>query len=106
MTLPDETTETYEVREVVSRFTNATEFEDAVEAVENHGIDRADISMIASHDAVQKKLGHHYSSLSQIEEDGSVPQTYLPLATTLRKAKRRPLVCRHISAAPVQALQS
>ncbi|NRD89071.1 hypothetical protein C8024_05845 [Sphingopyxis sp. BSNA05] len=74
MTQPDETTETYDVREVVSRFTNADQFENAVDALQEQGVDRADISMIASHDAVKKKLGHLYNSSGDLEDERSVPQ--------------------------------
>lgn len=66
---------TYEVREVVAEFHDVDAFEDAVERVERAGIDRSAINMIASHDAVERKLDNHYEPMREIEEDGRVPQT-------------------------------
>lgn len=74
MTQADETMNSYEVREVVARFEDAIKFEDVVEVLEENGIDRAKISMIASHDTVKKKLGHLYLDIKELEENGSVPQ--------------------------------
>ncbi|MBD1548918.1 hypothetical protein [Roseibium aggregatum] len=65
----------YKVRELVARFDDAETFEDAVEQVEMAGIDRADISMIASQDAIVEKLGHIYRNVRDLEDDARVPQT-------------------------------
>ncbi|WP_346900441.1 hypothetical protein [uncultured Roseibium sp.] len=71
----DRSDDTYTVRELVARFDDAQDFEDAVEKVEMAGIDRADISMIASHDAIVEKLGHIYRNVRDLEDDARVPQT-------------------------------
>jgi len=74
MAQTDEVMNSYEVREVIARFEDASKFEDVVEVLEENGIDRAKISIIASHDAVKKKLGHLYHNARELEENGSVPQ--------------------------------
>lgn len=66
---------TAKVREVVARFDDAEKFESAAEAVEMAGIDRSAISMMASEQAVEEKLGHRFARTESLEDDGAVPQT-------------------------------
>lgn len=73
--MTDRSDDTYEVREVVAEFTDPDMLEDTVESLERAGLDRSDISMMATYDAVTKKLGHLYASVSEVEDDGDVPQT-------------------------------
>jgi len=87
MSTSGDTIQPYKVREVVARFEDATKFEDAVEAVERAGIDRSRISMMASHDAVEKKLGHLYIKSSELEEDGTVPQAIFASRHDLAEGK-------------------
>lgn len=54
----DEAPTSYTVREVVARFMDADAFEEAVEALEFSGVNRTNISILASYDAVSEKLGH------------------------------------------------
>ncbi|TNE34396.1 MAG: hypothetical protein EP348_11000 [Alphaproteobacteria bacterium] len=75
MSTPLETdTKAHEVREVVARFDSAEAFETAIEAVEEAGIDRAAINMMASSDAVEKKLGHLYRSTADYENEEKTPE--------------------------------
>ena len=78
---------TYDVRETIARFETAEAFETAVEALENSGIRRDRINMIASHDAVQKKLGHVYASIHDVEADQRLPQTIYEDKRDLRGEK-------------------
>lgn len=74
MNLPDGRLLTYEVREVVAYFADVTGFESAVEALERHGIRRAHINMMGSHDAVKEKLGHHFLGGMEVDAESSAPQ--------------------------------
>ncbi len=74
MNLPDGRLLTYEVREVVAYFGDVTGFESAVEALERHGIRRAHINMMGSHDAVKEKLGHHFLGGMEVDAESSAPQ--------------------------------
>ncbi|MAZ04410.1 MAG: hypothetical protein CMN56_14855 [Sneathiella sp.] len=74
MSTPDKDNETYTVREVVGRFDDTTQFEDAIESVEKSGTDRAAINMMASHDAVKAKLGHRYESIAEFKDTQNIPR--------------------------------
>jgi len=50
--------ETNEIREAVGVFQTAPQLEAAIEELEENGFDRAEISLLASDDAVRQKLGH------------------------------------------------
>lgn len=65
----------YTVREVAARFDDPDLFEDAVETLEVAGVDRADISMLGSRKAVEKKLGHRFRRTADLEDDSAIPQT-------------------------------
>lgn len=74
MTVYDETITTYTVREVIAGFHSADSFEQAVEKLEQSGFDRDSIHMMASHDAVQNKLGNHFTAKSSVQDGSSLPQ--------------------------------
>lgn len=74
MASTDDSPYQYEVREVVGTFENALSFEDAIEELEVSGMDRADISMLASQKSVEEKLGHLYHKTSELGDEGRVPQ--------------------------------
>lgn len=75
MTKTDSELGYYEVREVIARFDNLTQFESAVELLEDSGISSDTIHMMASHDAVRKGLGHRFDQTSRIDYESSAPQT-------------------------------
>ncbi|MBL4543596.1 MAG: hypothetical protein JKP97_17680 [Rhodobacteraceae bacterium] len=64
----------YEVREVLGYFHNADAFESAVAAVEEVGIRRDAINLMASHDAVREKLRGHFTAVGEISENEILPQ--------------------------------
>ena len=88
MSIKDETIHAYEVREVVSSFHDAKQFESAVQALEDSGITREAINMIASHDAVKKKLHDHFKPIGHINEDDEVPQTIFTDRHEIKSGKR------------------
>lgn len=69
-----ETINTYEVREVIAGFHSSEDFEKAVARLEESGFKRDAINMMASHDAVKRKLGRHFVAGMKIDEDESIPQ--------------------------------
>lgn len=60
------------VREVVGVFRDESAFEAAVDDLQENGFDRADISLLASEQAILDKLGHAYRKVSELEDDGAV----------------------------------
>ena len=74
MSARDPAISTYEVREVIAGFHAAKAFEDAVAKLESSGFKRDSINMLASHDAVKRKLGGHFAANTKIDEDESLPQ--------------------------------
>ncbi|SME90371.1 hypothetical protein SAMN06265365_101307 [Tistlia consotensis] len=83
----DKILEAYPVREVVARFEEARAFEDAVDLVERHGVDRAAVSMMASREAVQQKLGHRFRLSSELEDEPAVPQSVFSNRYEIAEAK-------------------
>ena len=66
---------TIEIREAVGVFQTAPQMESAIEELEEHGFDRAEISLLASDDAVRQKLGHRFYDAKSLEDDPAVPRT-------------------------------
>jgi hypothetical protein len=62
------------VREAVGVFDDADRLQEAIDDVMTHGFDRAEISLLASESAVEKKLGHKYVKASELEDDPKVPK--------------------------------
>ena len=63
------------VCEVVGIFHTTDDLESAVEELLNSGFDRAELSLLASEDAVAEKLGGYYSPASEMADDPAVPRT-------------------------------
>ncbi|WP_138934321.1 hypothetical protein [Roseovarius arcticus] len=74
MSLSDDSIHSYEVREIVASFHDADLFETAVQTLEDRGIKRGAINMMASHDAVKRKLHHHFKTASDVSKDDDLPQ--------------------------------
>lgn len=62
------------VREAVGVFHERDSFLDAVEDLLSAGFDRSDLSLLAGEQAVEQKLGHNYTKVQELEDDGAVPR--------------------------------
>ena len=74
MSVSDDAIHTYEVREVVASFHDADMFEAAVQALQDRKIKRDAINMMASHDAVRKKLNQHFKETMDVSQADDLPQ--------------------------------
>jgi hypothetical protein len=61
--------------EVVGVFHTAEDLESAVDELLSSGFDRAELSLLASEDAVATKLGGYYNPTSEMADDPAVPRT-------------------------------
>ena len=68
-------THTTTIREAVGVFHTAAEMEAAIEELEENGFDRAEISLLASQEAVHEKLGHAYADAKSLEDSTLAPRT-------------------------------
>jgi len=68
-------TQTTTIREAVGVFQSAKEMEAAIEELEENGFDRAEISLLASQEAVHDKLGHAYADAKSLEDSALAPRT-------------------------------
>lgn len=57
------------VREAVAVFQKEKDMQAAIDELLTHGFDRAEISLLASASAVEKKLGHKFRSVRELEDD-------------------------------------
>lgn len=62
------------VREAVAVFDNPATLQEAIDELMSSGFDRADLSVLASEQMVQEKLGHRYEKVSDLEDDPAVPR--------------------------------
>lgn len=65
------------LREVVAVFPDEQSLDAAVDDLEEHGFDRAEISLMASERAVQDKLGERYQRVEDAADDPSTPRRTL-----------------------------
>jgi hypothetical protein len=63
------------VTEAVAVFDNVRELDAAVEELKGAGFKKGDISLLATEDAVAKKLGHRYERVEELEDDPKAPRT-------------------------------
>jgi hypothetical protein len=61
--------------EAVGVFETAESLQDAIDELLNSGFDRAELSLLASEQAVAGKLGHIYDKAEELEDDPEVPTT-------------------------------
>ena len=61
--------------EVVGVFHKAEDLESAIDELLSSGFDRAELSLLASENAVAKKLGGYYRPASEMADDPTVPRT-------------------------------
>lgn len=62
------------VREAVAVFHDQQSLDAAIEDLEEHGFDRAEISLMASEEAIKKKLGDRYKRLEDAADDPATPR--------------------------------
>lgn len=67
--------DTITVREAVGYFQTAAALEDAIDELLRSGFDRAELSLLAAESSVEKKLGHAYQRVSELEDEPAVPRT-------------------------------
>ena len=72
--MPDETGAPDTRTEAVAVFDDAQQLQDAIDDLLNHGFDQADISLLASDEAVEQKLGHLYERVQQLEDAEDAPR--------------------------------
>lgn len=60
--------------EAVAVFEDADSLEAAVDELLSHGFDHADLSLLASAEAVEQKLGHRFTKVQQVEDDDEAPR--------------------------------
>jgi len=62
------------VREAVAVFDTLDSLETAIDALQEAGFNRADLSLLAGESAVEEKLGHAYTKVDELEDDPNVPR--------------------------------
>jgi hypothetical protein len=62
-------------REAVALFTNADELQAAIDELLSSGFDRAELSLLATEDALRRKFGDLYKSSAQLEDADEVPRS-------------------------------
>jgi hypothetical protein len=66
--------ESNQIREAVGVFGDAAAMQKAIEDLLSSGFKHADLSLLASEETVDKKLGHKYKKVTEIEDDAAVPR--------------------------------
>lgn len=61
--------------EAVAVFDDSVTMQAAIDELQSSGFDRAELSLLASEQAVQEKLGHRYEKVEELEDDSAVPRT-------------------------------
>lgn len=61
--------------EAVGVFDDAETLQQAIDELLSAGFNRAELSLLASGQAVEEKLGHAYRKVSELEDDSSVPRS-------------------------------
>ncbi len=64
----------HDIREAVAVFDDADTLEQAVIDLESHGFDRAAFSVLADEAAVERKLGHRYRKVAEMEDEPAAPR--------------------------------
>ncbi|MXP46037.1 hypothetical protein GRI43_01355 [Altererythrobacter luteolus] len=61
-------------REAVGVFESADDLQEAIDELLSNGFNRAELSLLASEDAVTRELGHTYKKASELEDDPAAPR--------------------------------
>jgi hypothetical protein len=62
------------VREAVGVFDDTETLQRAIDELMSSGFDRAELSLLAAEATVEKKLGHRYRKVDDLEDDATVPR--------------------------------
>jgi hypothetical protein len=79
------------VREAVAVFDDVSSLEAAVEDLRAAGFEKDAISLLASHDAVERKLGKMYKRVEELEDDPRAPRTAFVSEKNLGERENRVL---------------
>jgi hypothetical protein len=63
------------IREAVGVFDNPETLQEAIDELMSSDFDRAELSLLASEQTVDEKLGHHYEKVKELEDDPMIPRT-------------------------------
>lgn len=61
-------------REAVAVFRSAQDLEAAIDDLLGNGFNRAELSLLAGDEAIEKELGHKYRKSTDLEDDPHVPR--------------------------------
>lgn len=62
------------VREAVGVFHDPETLQEAIDELLSSGFNRAELSLLASEQTVDKRLGHQYRKVAELEDDATVPR--------------------------------
>jgi hypothetical protein len=74
-------------REAVGVFHDLKSFQAAIDELSKSGFDHADLSLLASEQAVEEKLGHAYQKVSELENDQTVPRAAYAGSPSIAEAR-------------------
>jgi hypothetical protein len=77
------------VSEAVAVFHDVSDLDAAVEELRAAGFARDDISLLATGDAVEEKLGHRYERVEELEDDPAAPRVAYRTRTSLAESEDR-----------------
>lgn len=63
-----------DVREAVAVFHDAEGLESAIDELQSANFDRSQLSLLAGKEAVERKLGHAFTKVAEVEDDAEVPR--------------------------------
>ena len=77
------------VTEAVAVFHDVSDLDAAVEELRAAGFDKDDISLLATEQAVKRKLGHRYERVEELEDDPAAPRVAYRTRASLGESEDR-----------------
>ena len=77
------------VTEAVAVFHDVSDLDAAVEELRAAGFDKDDISLLATEEAVNRKLGHRYERVEELEDDPAAPRVAYRTRASLGESEDR-----------------
>jgi hypothetical protein len=77
----------YTVREAVGVFHDRDSLLTAVDELTSSGFDRAELNLLAGDRAIERKLGHNYQKVQELEDDAMVPRAAFVGTHSLAEAR-------------------
>ncbi|WP_022728658.1 hypothetical protein [Fodinicurvata sediminis] len=72
--------QTASIREAVGVFKTEAALQQAIDELLSSGFDRAELSLLAAEETVERTLAHRYRKVSELEDNPAVPRTfYVPI---------------------------